>query len=113
MLKDEYGPNYCRKDGVYTNGGASAVQIQPGTLFTGGDTPVPFVTGAPLAVTGICLTTSLVQPGASVPVAWIYQGPAIVNDNEIDYPADAPETATIKTAIDAMNIKRVSGLDGL
>lgn len=111
MLKDEYNPDYCRTNANFTNGGTTEVQIQPGTLFTGGTTPAVFDTATPLAVTGICVTSELVQAGKTVPVTYLSDGPGILNSNEIDFPADAGQRATIETAIKAMGFKLVAGLD--
>lgn len=110
MLKDEYNRNYCRENRQFTNGGAAAVQLQPGTIMTGGETPAVFDTAAPAVFSGLCLTTVLVQPGETVDIATLENGPAIVNENEVDFPADAGQTTTLKTAITAADIKLVSGL---
>ncbi len=111
VLKNEYNSNYCRTNANFTNGGAAAVQLQPGVLFTGGTTPAVFDTAAVAVVTGVCVTSELVRPGATVAVTYLSVGPGILNSNEIDFPVDAGQRATIETAIRAMSFKLVAGLD--
>lgn len=112
MLKDEYNPNYCRTNANFTNGGADPVQLQPGTIFSGGTTPTVFdeTPVTPLAATGICVSSVLVQPGATVPITYLSDGPGILNNNEIDLPVDPIKRATVEAAITALGFKLVSGL---
>ena len=111
VVKYEVDQNYTRKSADFTNGGGEAVQLQPGVLFTGGDTPVVFDTAAAEDVTGICLSTESVDPGETVLIVWLSDGPAIVNANEVDFPEDAAQRTAIEVALTAKGIKLVNGLD--
>jgi len=110
MLKSDPNPEISRENRTFTNGGASVVTLQPGTIMTGGATPAVFDTGTPAAFTGLCLTHVEVQPGATVPISTLEGGPALANAKEIDFPADAGQTTTLKTAMVAAGIKLVDGL---
>ncbi|WP_427452186.1 hypothetical protein [Litorimonas sp. WD9-15] len=110
VLKYDSEGNFTRENRTFTNGGAAVVVLQPGNIMTGGVAPALFDTANPAAFTGVNLTYSEVQPGASVKIATVEGGPVILNAAEIDFPADASQTATLKTAMAAVNIKLVDGL---
>ena len=111
LLKYELNPNYTRQSVEFTNGGADPVELVPGTIFTGGATPAVFDTAVPLAFTGLCLSRITVEAGATVTVAQLVKGPAIVNANEIDFPADGGQRTTLEGEIAAVDIQLVDGLD--
>lgn len=112
VVKFENNINYTRASGTFTNGGAENVELQPGVIFTGGATAAVFDTGTPAAFSGICATTKTVLPGATVNVAYVERGPAIVNTNEIDFPADAGQRTTLETAMTAAGFKLKAGIAG-
>lgn len=111
VVKYESNPNYTRKSGNFTNGGAETVTLQPGTLLTGGATPAVYDQAAPAAFSGICLTRIAVQPSETVAIAWLANGEAIVNASEVDWPTDGAQRTTLETAITDAGIKLVDGLD--
>lgn len=109
VIKYESNPNYTRAPGTFTNSGDEAVQLLPGNILTGGATAALFDTDAAAAFTGINMTEALVQPGNTVNITYLANGEAIVNANEVDFPADAAQTETLKTAIANARIKLVDG----
>jgi len=111
FLKNEYNSDYCRTSGTFTNDTDAAVQLQPGILFTGdAAAPAIFDTANAADVIGVCITSELVQPGATVPVTTLTAGPAILNTNEMDFPADPAQVATIETALKGLLFKLTKGL---
>ena len=110
MLKSGGLQRETRENRSFTNGGADAVTLNVGTIVTGGDTPAVFDTASPAAFTGLCLTHVEVSAGETVAIATLERGPAVVNAAEVDFPTDAPQTATLKAAMTAAGITLRDGL---
>jgi len=101
-LKFETDPNHCREAGTLTNSGSADLVVPTGTLLTGGDTPAIYDEATPAAVTGIMIDSLTIQPGATVPIAWLARGPATINTNEVELPGDATKRATVVAALKAL-----------
>lgn len=111
VLKYEQNSNYTRGHGTFKNSTDEDILLQPGIILTGGDNPAIFDTAAPADFTGLCITTDRVLAGQSVPVAWIARGAAIINSNEVDFPADADQRLALESAMIDAGFKLVNGND--
>ena len=104
----EANNHFNRESGDLT-AGAGGLDLQIGTLLTGGDVPAAYDDAAPAAVTGVLLTDVRADDGEFVPIAWAARGPATLIETGLELPADEARADTIRDALRALNFKLVPG----
>lgn len=110
----EWDQRYSRKQATLIGVAAAGEQnfVVGQILKTSGNNYTPAVSGDTSGVHAILLTPVTVTDDGTAPVAILYKGPAIVNEDALTTPATTNRAAQI-TALEALGIRMVDEPDAI